>query len=273
MAVRTMLKQATILVAAGIMAGAWIPAQAGFISSILTPNVDNAFEDFSREAFVDVNGNGVFDTGDVLTGFVQIDKKTAPNGVSTNNQIYAIFSIQVTSINGSNVAFGPTTAAGLTLSSLVPGAGATDMVSVFDRTTPFPVDLITTSPGDLTGNGTVTLADYFKSIETNGTLELTAGPTNSQDFFVSSLLVNPALFTTSFISALTFGTNVGTTNSATAINVNNLGVPLVPNNPNTVLNPLIPALVTDQLEISKGAINGAITAVNQPEWTSAQEFI
>jgi hypothetical protein len=272
----SVLRKVSVVLAAGLLAGVMAPAQAGLISSVLSANADNTFEDLSREAYVDANHDGLFDTGDVLTGFVQIEKKTSPNGINTPNQIYAIFSIQVAGIGTpacpNCVLFAPTTTAGLTLSTLVPGAGATDMVAVFDRTAGFSVDLITASPGDRTGNGTTTLADYFNLIETEGTLELTAGPTNVGDFFTSSLSVTPGAFTTAFIAALPNTAGVGSTTAALGANVNNLGVTLVPDT-GPALNPAIPAFINDQVEISKGAIAGASGAVNAPEWTSAQEFV
>ena len=115
------------------------PAQTGYLSTILVDGVVNVFEDQSREVFFDrsdVNGpfgggpDGIFGVGDILTGFVRIDDKTAPDGVDLNNQVYAIFSQEITSVDdsvtGSAISFGPVTPGlGLTLTDLgVAGAAA-----------------------------------------------------------------------------------------------------------------------------------------------------
>jgi hypothetical protein len=141
-------------------------AHASFLSGQLTSGAFNAFEDQSREAAIDVNGNGVFDVGDVLIGFIRIDNKQAPNAVNYNNNIYAIFSQEMTAQVGVLQSFGPTTVTGLKLSDIVPGADASGIIAVYSG--PSIADLIVTAPGG-------TLNDYFNAIKAGLTLDLIAG--------------------------------------------------------------------------------------------------
>jgi len=180
-------------------------AQAGYYTSILVSGVNNTLEDQSREAFIDRNPlgdapDGVFGVGDVLVGFVRIDNKSPPPG-ATPNHMYAIFSQQITSfgifIPGviAVVNFSPTTAAGLTLSALTGVGPASGIVALYDSVPVFPTDLIATSPGDLTGNGTTNLFDYFKSIKDNGTLQLIAGfggAASQADDYFKATVTDPA---------------------------------------------------------------------------------
>ena len=146
-----------LTIGASLLLGLGAPAQAGYLSSILTSGVDNVFEDQSREAFFD-NGDGVFGVGDILTGFIRIDDKTGPDAIDIDNRMYIIFSQEVTSVVGTSIEFGAVTSdAGLTLAGLgVAGAGATDMVALYTNAGPCSVDLILNSPGDMTGGGGVT---------------------------------------------------------------------------------------------------------------------
>ena len=155
---------------------------APVLPTLLVPGVQNDLEDQSREAIVDVDGDGVFGVGDVLVGFARLDAITAPAPIDLTNRLYGIFSQQVTSVapvtagltNG--ITFGPTTAAGLTLSEITgDGANAGQMLAVYGDSGGFGgLNLLLSSPGDLTTNGTVTLADYFSHILLTGTLELNA---------------------------------------------------------------------------------------------------
>jgi hypothetical protein len=145
-------------------------AQASFLSGQLTPNTLNIFEDNSREAAVDVNRNGLFDVGDVLIGFIRIDLKSSPNTATYDNQIYAIFSQQMTgqvacTSGGNCQTFAATTVAGLRLSDIVAGADPNGIAAVYSGG---PIsDLIATAPGGF-------LTDYFNVIKTM-TLDLVAG--------------------------------------------------------------------------------------------------
>ena len=89
------------MIAMGLAAGFGMglgTAQAVTINEGLVPGVFNLLIDESREAFIDNPGtlaDGKFGTGDVIIGYFKIDSfntKPAP----ANNQVYAIFSQQVT---------------------------------------------------------------------------------------------------------------------------------------------------------------------------------
>src|SRR5437016_1370643 len=71
-------------------------AHATTIANGLTPGVNNLIIDESREAYVDVNRNGLFDAGDVVFGYVKMDTFN-PKGVSANNAVYGVFSLQIVS--------------------------------------------------------------------------------------------------------------------------------------------------------------------------------
>jgi hypothetical protein len=253
-----------ILVAiAALAVGMVQPVQAGPITSTLVANTDNTYEDVSREAFIDVNGDGKLSAGDVIVGYTSIDRRTSPSpGFDTTNQIYGIFSLQVGPLTGGSlVQFVPTTAPGLSLAALgVAGAGATDVLAAYDKFPSFTPDLITTAPPDLNANGKADLQDYLLAIEGQGTLELTAGLSNlPTDFFVNNTTVPVALQTTAFIAAASNGTTVGVASAAMALNINNTGVTFV-NDTATAFNPFLLALVTDQLELSHGGVAGAVLA-------------
>jgi hypothetical protein len=120
---------------------------------------------------VDVDGDDTFSVGDVLLGFARIDDHAAPTGAfgPLGNRVYSIFTQQVAAINptGSThqIVFEPTTAAGLTLTDIIGVATpANSFSAVYDNPAPFPTDLINASPGDVDGNGTINLFDYFAEI-------------------------------------------------------------------------------------------------------------
>jgi PEP-CTERM motif-containing protein len=150
--------------------------QASFLDTVLTPGVQNNFEDNSREAFIDVDNSGNVSIGDVLIGFIRIDNKSAPNAIAFNNNVYAIFSQQVIATSGPFQSFGPTTVAGLRLSDIVPTAPADGMVAVYSGNT--ILDLIVNSGG-------ATLNDYFNVIKAGLTLDLVAGFANPDDFLTA----------------------------------------------------------------------------------------
>ena len=285
-------KPLLIIAAACLFLALDAPAQTGYLSSILVDGVVNGFEDQSREVFFDrsdVNGpfgggpDGIFGVGDILTGFVRIDNKTAPDGVDLNNQVYAIFSQEITSVDdsdaGSAIRFGPVTPGlGLTLTELgVAGAAASDMVAVFSRNVPFSTNLILNSPGDRVGAGGVTMADYLDLILKEGTLELTAGLSDgpfctggdSDCFQATSVLA---------------GASVGTlATSSSSITIANFIAGL-----ETSIDPagwLLTDAVTagffappagpfsvNELVISNGAVRGAVGVANSAEWTDGSEL-
>ncbi|HDZ62307.1 MAG TPA: hypothetical protein ENH40_04085, partial [Nitrospirae bacterium] len=123
------------LIGAGLLLGLAGPAQASYGTSVIT-NGSNTFEDQSREAYFDVNSDGIFGVGDVLTGFIRIDNKTKPNGLDLDNHIYAIFSQEITSISGTSIEYGAVGAGnGLSLSELgVAGAIPSDIIALYSST-------------------------------------------------------------------------------------------------------------------------------------------
>ena len=259
-----------VLAAAVALFGA-STAQASFLSSILA-NGSNSFEDQDREAYVDVNNNNTFDVGDVLLGFVRLDNHfPTVSGVGPiNNRIYAIFSQQVTSISGSTVNFGATTATGLTISALTgTSAPSGSMIAVYSSSTPI-TDLIASSPGDLTGNGTTNLFDYFKAIKDNMSLNLIAGfgsgPTNADDYFTATG-VSAALLAPGGASLIpTVPTSVTVANFTAGLTI------LQNNDPEVIYNELVVSsnLTSHQLVIANGAVRGTAATppvTNVGEWT------
>lgn len=169
--------------AALLVAGTSSVGQAGLLDSYLTPNAINFFEDNSREAFFDVNNSGTFNAGDVLVGYLQVETRSAPSSIGVQGTMYAIFSQQVQSISASGiVTFTPTTVAGLTLSTFVPGAEANAYLAIYTRPLGVP-DL--TAVGS--GAGFNNLIDYFNYIKTGATLELTAGIAAGSDAVFQAL--------------------------------------------------------------------------------------
>jgi len=174
-----------------VIVGSSAASYATFLDTFLTSGTQNTLRDNSFEAWYDANNDGVFGQGDVLVGFLQIDAKTQPNSVDANNSIYAIFSAQIVApildagiTNQGLVTFGATTVAGLTMSDLI-GApvDANTLVAVYTAPGGFTTDLSVAAPGDTVPPAGVTLADYFNFLKTNGTLELTAGLIDGNDFF------------------------------------------------------------------------------------------
>jgi hypothetical protein len=253
------LRWLTLVAIAALVVGMVQPVQAGPITSTLVANTDNTYEDISREAFIDVNGDGKLSPGDVIIGFTSITARTGPTpGVSTNNQIYGIFSLQVGPLTGgSTVQFVPTTVPTLTLAAIgVAGAGPNDMLAAYDNFPGFVPNLVTTQPPDLNANGKIDLQDFLLTIETQGTLELTAGILRPTDFFANATTVPVAAQTTAFIATIPDTLTVGVASAALGININNTGVTFV-NDTGVAFNPFLGAVVSDQLELSKGGVAGA----------------
>jgi len=115
------------------------------INNGLVPGVFNLVQDESREAYVDANRNGLFDTGDVIFGYIRISN-FSPAGLNSGNAVYGVFSQQITSTGpGGSINFGATTVAGLTLSALTGvAAPAGSIASFYDSAAGYSTDLITT---------------------------------------------------------------------------------------------------------------------------------
>jgi len=123
-------------------------ADAGIVSSLLTSNgVQDSLVDQSVDSFLDVDGSGTFNLGDVLFGIAQIDQVQPDGGASITvapARIGVAFAAEVTSFEpvGSlptqdffSVEFGAVTSAGNTLNDLL-GAG---FAGTFDNDTIFAV--------------------------------------------------------------------------------------------------------------------------------------
>jgi hypothetical protein len=162
--------------------------QASTFDTYLTAGTLNTFEDTSREAFVDVDGDGTFNVGDVLVGFVRIENRSDPSAIDLGNTTYIVFSQQIASIDTTTgiVTFEATTATGLSLEELA-GTSAGAMVAVVTTTND-------TNFGNLIDTAAVaggTLEDYFNLLlGPTSTLELSAGivdVTAGGDFFNATI--------------------------------------------------------------------------------------
>jgi hypothetical protein len=194
-------------------------AQAGLLDTYLVPNAINFFEDNSREAYFDANNSGFFDAGDVLVGYLRIEQRTAPSVQDTGNTLYAVFSQQVAGINASGVvSFAPTTVAGLELSSFAAGAEANALVALYSGDV--GLDLTLVNPGDVSGNGTITLLDYLQAI-TAGTLELTAGIAAASDDQFKALVSTTLPLSTATIAGLSTTSGIASFEAMMSILTNN----------------------------------------------------
>jgi hypothetical protein len=181
------LPSALRTLAAAVALGLATSAGAVTINQGLTPNVFNSIEDQDREAYFDMDRNGLISVGDVLVGFVRVDDfSSAGNpGTSANNQVWAIISNQITSADatGNIISLGTTTHVGLRLQDLTGNANtAGGLVAVYDFAAPL-TDLI----NDPTGNS---MKDNTDLIAT-GDLRLTLG-LGSADTFLT-VTITPGL--------------------------------------------------------------------------------
>lgn len=287
------LKQLSALTAGLFLAGA---AQAGYFASTIVNGV-NTYEDQSREAYIDVDGDGTFNVGDVILGFLRLDNKSTPSAFSLDNKVYLIFTQQVSYIGPagptgrSPVAFVPTTAAGLTLADLL-GTGyrsgpdfssyvtSNDMFALFSRSTPFSVNLVTGLPApgvtDRTGNGSITLADYFDLILDEGTLEMTGGiyTANNCTAFGDDCFSAESAFAGSNSTFPTLPTSITVSNyvAGLTVNIEPSGV--------TILDSTLsgahyvgPVVSQNEIAFLAGTASGAFQADNYLQWTDASEII
>jgi len=243
------------------------------INNGLVPGVFNLVQDESREAYVDANRNGLFDTGDVIFGYIRISN-FSPAGLNSGNAVYGVFSQQITSTGpGGSINFGATTVAGLTLSALTGvAAPAGSIASFYDSAAGYSTDLITTALG-----GATSMKNYIDFITSNGTLRLTAGLSRPSDFLVSGAS-NPAIVggaTSAFIGAP----------SNVAIASTGGGLTILTNNTNFSYAALVSASTPPgytpffidpiaQLGISGGSVSGSgapgATATPNPQnWLNA----
>ena len=265
-------------VAIGIATGLGLgAAQAATINQGLV-NGFNLIIDESREAYIDNPGgtpDGRFGVGDVVIGYFKIDNfNTKP--ASANNQVYAVFSQQVTSCcgtNGSSITFGATTVAGLTLDDLIPGpAPAGSVFAMYDRSTPYPVDLISAAPG-----GATSMKDYIDFITGNGNLAVIGGfggtPLVPPEFLVSSSSFAGAP-TASFIN-LASSVTVASTGAALSVLVDNVNGWDFNNDVPSVTPPGFAPFILSQssLGVSAGTVSGVGAASPSPQtWLSVAGY-
>lgn len=191
-------------------------ARAGVLVSTLTPGREGSYTSAGRETVLDIGaGNhGRLGVGDVVYGL--FDFRTFPRTRDAHgnwqsepaNSVYGVFSEQVTSVRRItrfdqshrkyyeyNITFGPTTAAGYSLTALTGRqVDSRAMFAFFDRPNAFPVGS-GSSRGDVFvfgppgGGGT---QQSIQFIAAHGAFELSAGLKNAKDFLVAqSALMKP----------------------------------------------------------------------------------
>jgi hypothetical protein len=241
-------------------------------------NGANTLIDESRETYVDANGDGLFNAGDVIFGYIRISD-FQPSGAIGNNQIYGVFSQQILDTSsGSTVNFGATTVTGLTLKELLSNdvnVGSSALAAFYDSGSSF-VDLINNNPpgppADMPG--------YIDYIHDNGTLRIVAGFTDTDDFLRSIIDADAANI---------FGIQVGSSNAIFADpNVgqsitlaSNKGAFSVQYNATSfTFNDLVPVvgptgLVLAEVAVSSGTTagaNGTDVLPNPKNWLEAGDF-
>jgi hypothetical protein len=264
----------------------------GFLANIYVSGFENLVEDQDREAFVDVDASGSFSVGDVLVGWARMDDHSAPPGSfgPLGNRVYGIFSQEVAAINPTGgthqVVFKPTTVAGLKLSDIVPGASASGFLAMFDRFAPFPTNLISTSPGNLTGSATVNIWDYFAAIQTASHLAYVAGIGNAGGLVgalgPTALLPDHFIARTTPTGSALIGSTAGIAGLGSGVTIAGFesGLSILQNFDTTVVyNRLVSAtetallpdgmggFVLHDLSISGGTVKGSAGAVNVAEWS------
>lgn len=183
------------LVVAAFLLGSAAVSQATYLDGVLVAGTNNTLEDTSREAFIDVDGSGTFSVGDVIMGFVAVERiTTSSTNTLTPNTTYVVFSQQVSTINNTTgvVTFVAPTVSSLQLSSLLSGEGISSgaIVAVVTDSGAFSTVLTNAAPGDVNGDTKVDLADYFALLANQGSLEFSAGITQAGDFFDATVVLS-----------------------------------------------------------------------------------
>jgi hypothetical protein len=255
-------------------------SEATFFDTIVTSGTLNVYQDESREAFVDVDNSGTFSVGDVVIGFTRIDDRISPTGITLGTTTYAIFSQQVTSITGLTggactgvggqclVSFGATTATGLTLQDFVSGASAGSIIALVTNSSGF-TNLITTSSGNVVAPATISMQDYLAHLA-SGTLEFTAGITQTGDFFHATYFDSDGTLTIAEILALSSSVTGGNFGA---------GLSIIDNNTSFTFADLVAAafgpsgaFTSAQLAILQGAFFGFSSLTNAAEWANMLGF-
>jgi hypothetical protein len=253
-------------------------AHATTIANGLVPGVNNLIIDESREAYVDVNRNGLFDAGDVIFGYVKIDSFNT-KGVSANNAVYGVFSLEAVSQSGSGVGavqtLRATTVAGLTLGALIGGApvSPSGIFALYDTPNPagYSVDLTLAAPP-----GAVSMFDYINFIVSGGTRELVAAvpfPADANDF-VRAVVLNSAAnlgAPNSGLVGVPSSITLATTFADSFFSENHTPFNFAPFVP--VADPLTGIIGFNQFGVSAGPISGSGNADPTPEtWLNVPGF-
>ena len=169
----------------------------------------NTFEDQSREAVFDVDGDGAISEGDVAVGFLRLDNRSVPAPPFNLNEpdgLYAVFAIEVDTIDTTDLGaagsitfatYAPVTnpaavAAGLDLDTIVGGIPAVNsvgtpiepggaMVAVYEGVTP---NLIISAPGGAATN-LLDFTTHISGFDLDLVLGLGAGATEGDDIWLS----------------------------------------------------------------------------------------
>jgi hypothetical protein len=247
-----MFKQAVVASAAAVLSAS---ALAVTVNEGLQPGF-NTIQDEDREAYVDVNRNGIVDVGDVFVGFVRMSDflPSSGSGQPANNQVYGVISNQIVAQTANTVSLGTTTVVGLRLQDLTGNANtAGAMYAIYDRSIPYQ-DLI-----NLSAPGATSMAQDISYIAANGTLRLTGGIVGGTDF-VTPFFTTPSICgpgaSTSGIPALTTSITCGNFQGGVSVLYNNTG--LVFNGDVPVLDPLTGTITNHQIGIANGAIKGTV---------------
>jgi hypothetical protein len=244
------------------------PAGAVTINQGLTPGVLNTIEDQDREAYVDVDADGNISVGDVFVGFARIDN-FLPSGDSANNQVYAIFSNQITGFNAADptlVSLGTTTVVGLRLQDITGDANATGgIVAVYDRGVPFSANLINTG-----APGATDLKDDNDLILAEGTLRLVVGLGAADTYWTADTVAGFGVGSSNATIPLTpTSVTIGSFVAGLDVLFNNTAFTY--DDAVVTLDPLT-GLQTTQLGIANGALRGAIGDGNEAVFTNVSGY-
>ena len=246
----------------------------------------NTFSDQDREALFDMNGNGKFDAGDVLLGYVVLHSRAAPlPGIGLgNSDLYAVFAQQVVGDRVTTDPLSSTTTHQIALAPLAAGGVATFLNTnvtpgqatwgdgqtlgmVFDTV---GADFIANAPAASADgiNGQTTITDFMAAIA-GGNYALTTGfgtgLTQSDDHWVStdtvSTLFDPFANLSLLNSLSQSGGLPGTTSYQAGLSILSTAVPYTPDKflESVYLAPDFQSggITTHQLTVVNGKLSGA----------------
>jgi len=259
----------TIGVAVALALGLATSAGAVTINQGLTSGVLNTVEDQDREAYIDVNANGLIDVGDVFIGFVRIDN-FLPAGLDASNQVYGIISNQITGTDPGDpnlVTLGVTTHVGLRLQDITGDANtAGGLVAVYDSAAPFTTDLINNSAPGATG-----IKDDIDLILNEGTLRLVGDLGAADNFLTADVITGFGVGSPNGIFVgLPPSIEFGGFSGGLSVAYNNTAFSYL--DAVFVLDP-ITGLQTAQIGISGGTFKGAAGDGNEGVFTNASQYL